>query len=329
MIKIKKIFSLDGTERKISDLKADYLTKLTSDGSLSSAIQSITVNNSNQIAIIDYLKKKLDKILLAKPSKLKKIIDHFTANNWHSEIYTYTKPKRTKLTIFGNDILTAFDYDAFRTSQTKGKWLAEMLNIKSCPYCNAHYTLTIQTEKKVKAKFQLDHFYYKKKFPYLSLSLYNLIPCCANCNLSKGARTFDLLTHYHPYYSSLHTKSKFMADPAQLLTAILSGDLKSHPLDVKFVSAYPSYDTLVKNHDKIFDINPMYDCHQDIAQELFIKSITHTKMSKEDILAIQGLFPDEETYLKYLLGNYPYKDQMLKRPLAKYVQDLAQQFKLL
>jgi hypothetical protein len=329
MIKIEKVFGIDGVERRLQELESDYCDAVSENGALSTRIQTIAIASPQQAAIINYIDNNLKILLTGRPSDLKSVIEHFTVNSWHTEIFS-VKRNKTKLTSFGELILATFDYESFRTSKSKGIWLAEKLNIKTCPYCNAHYTLTIRTPlRKVKAKFQFDHFFYQRRFPYLSTSLYNLIPSCANCNISKSSRSFELTTHYHPYHSSLSNKSYFQLDSASLLTALLSGEVRRHPVKVTFVSINSVYDAMVKEHDNIFDINAMYESHQDVAQELLIKAIIYNKSAKEEIMEIKNLFPDEETYLSYLLGNYPYKDQILKRPLAKYVQDLAQQLKLI
>ncbi|MFK4985705.1 hypothetical protein ACI4B7_28170, partial [Klebsiella pneumoniae] len=80
-------------------------------------------------------------------------------------------------------------------------WLARQLNLKCCPYCNAQYTIIANSDAgKTIAKFQFDHFFSKDKFPYLSISLYNLIPSCANCNITKSKKPLNLKDHYHPYF---------------------------------------------------------------------------------------------------------------------------------
>ena len=32
----------------------------------------------------------------------------------------------------------------------------------------------------------MDHYYPRDLYPYLAVSLYNLVPCCAVCNAAKG-----------------------------------------------------------------------------------------------------------------------------------------------
>lgn len=37
-----------------------------------------------------------------------------------------------------------------------------------------------------KSRPQMDHYYPRDLYPYLAVSLYNLVPCCAVCNTAKG-----------------------------------------------------------------------------------------------------------------------------------------------
>ena len=50
------------------------------------------------------------------------------------------------------------------------------LNIRTCPYCNRHYTFTLN--KGAKAAPEFDHFYDKADHPLLAVSFYNLVPSC-------------------------------------------------------------------------------------------------------------------------------------------------------
>jgi hypothetical protein len=86
----------------------------------------------------------------------------------------------------------------------------------------------------------------------------------------------------------------------------------------------------VKDHDEIFSIEGIYKNHNDIAQELLTKAIIYNSAQEKSIMEIRGLFDeDKATYLRYLLGNYPYEEDILKRPLAKFTQDIAKQLGLI
>ena len=102
------------------------------------------------------------KILIGSPSKLEDIITVFDINKWQKEISISKGSKESELTAFGKYILKSFGYkEKFRSRVKKGLWLANQLNIKSCPYCNSQYTLIVSksNRKNQIAKFQFDHFF--------------------------------------------------------------------------------------------------------------------------------------------------------------------------
>ena len=51
-----------------------------------------------------------------------------------------------------------------------------------CPYCNRDY---INERDEKFPGGHLDHFFPRSKYPFLSICLYNLIPCCSICNTKK------------------------------------------------------------------------------------------------------------------------------------------------
>ena len=62
-------------------------------------------------------------------------------------------------------------------------WLQRQLCVRVCPYCNRMYTTTLYGKNGVRPDF--DHFYPQSIYPYLAVSLFNLIPSCNICNKAK------------------------------------------------------------------------------------------------------------------------------------------------
>lgn len=97
-----------------------------------------------------------------------------------------------------------FNYARFATKSAT-EWNAYAVcsaaTYKLCPYCQQASAITIRSAKSGKSfRPTLDHFYPKGNYPYLALSLYNLIPSCQTCNSSlKGQLDFASTEHLHPY----------------------------------------------------------------------------------------------------------------------------------
>ncbi|WP_341926218.1 hypothetical protein [Stenotrophomonas geniculata] len=80
--------------------------------------------------------------------------------------------------------------------------LCEAFQYVMCPYCQQSLAITVYKGEDGAFRPTLDHFYPKHKFPFLALSLYNLIPSCQSCNSSlKGSLDFSKTEHLHPYDS--------------------------------------------------------------------------------------------------------------------------------
>jgi hypothetical protein len=57
----------------------------------------------------------------------------------------------------------------------------------------------------------LDHFYDKDTYPFLAISIFNLVPCCHICNSKfKHTKNFYNLEDLHPYEDSFNEKLNFL-----------------------------------------------------------------------------------------------------------------------
>ena len=114
-----------------------------------------------------------------------------------------------------------FDYNEF--SKEKSGWCLGRLalelqkEIRICPYCNAETVYAYNVSKGGKHKYMIrkssfDHYFPKARYPFLAVSLYNLIPACTRCNSGfKGEEFKDLCLMLHPYadWECLHAGMKF------------------------------------------------------------------------------------------------------------------------
>lgn len=104
-------------------------------------------------------------------------------------------------------------------------------NVHFCPYCNASTVYAYDAVNTTSGFMEssLDHFCPKNRYPYLAISLYNLVPSCQRCN--SGAKTvcdpvkwtngkaeFSLL---HPYRDDFHSSLKF--EYGRMTVKLLSG----------------------------------------------------------------------------------------------------------
>ncbi len=130
-------------------------------------------------------------------------------------------------TINEGQIKPLFNYDSFRDgkvlSLTKGKkhlfsWkqatnrgvIDALLQhyhqtVHFCPYCNAAPIYYHDNANGMnKRKNPCDHFFPQAEFPFLALSLYNLVPACDRCNRIKSDRFSLNKPIAYPHLDDLH-----------------------------------------------------------------------------------------------------------------------------
>jgi hypothetical protein len=242
---------------------------------------------------------------------------------------------KIELTEEGKAIVSIFDYTGLALPQNT--WIGNQLKIKACPYCNAQYTVALEDS----AKFQLDHFFPQSEYPYLALSFFNLIPCCANCNLKKKAKdTYKNFPLIHPYEKSFHEIVKFETNEKIIEDFIKTGKFNSVDFKIKLSTKKSGFDEIIGNHKEIFEIEEKANVHKDVVSELYMKAYIYNdsmktelvnsfKVSigkdKEDTLS---LFTDDEID-RIVFGNYTNEKDFHKRPLSKLTRDIAEELGLI
>ncbi|MGV3613267.1 MAG: hypothetical protein ACO1N0_20075 [Fluviicola sp.] len=348
MIKIDNVKSYNGSTNQLADFIDDYYTRILNDYSPLESLQLCISKKrmylkkpqgaeeelmnvdltKDQSELITYLEDKFEHIIKATPKSLEKFVIKLGAPDMFGQL----DKGIFKSNDFGKALQKVFGYgDYFRSKERKGKWFAKQLNIRSCPYCNCQYTLSlIDTNRSgTLTKFQFDHFFSKTRYPFLSISMFNLIPSCPACNLSKSNTDVRLKTHYHPYHNNIAGRSKFVLNYNVDLKSLSMAKVEQLKLTIDFKPRYSSQSKFVEQHDKQYHISAIYQMHDDIARDLLRKAIINNSSYKKDVFKVKGLFSgNDKEYRRYLLGNYTEPGEILNRPLAKFYQDLADQLNL-
>lgn len=290
-------------------------------------------HDSNR-TIIQYIVDNFRSIITENPQKHQERIDDLVALGYHERIYdNFTK----KLTPFGIEILDAFNYKGFRKSN-RAIWIANQLGLKSCVYCNTQYALTVEHGNKTKMLFHLDHFFPKSVYPWLSLSLYNLIPCCASCNMSKLVNVYRLSENIHPYVDSLDEMAKYEVEKASLVRFLININKNEHEIDLKLnLRNAHAFDrvaqTKLTNYKADFKSETQYKQFNDVVAETYLKALYHNKYRKTELIDffrnINGTIMSEELINRFIVGNYTDEKDLLKRPLAKMMRDISKDFGLI
>jgi len=234
---------------------------------------------------------------------------------------------------FSDALIRAFNYSYFRKSTLVE--LARRLNVKTCPYCNQHYTLYVSNdlqkeyEKKGdgQALFQFDHFIDKDDHPYFSMSLYNLVPSCESCNHNKSQAVFDV--KLNPYEGNVHSYYSVIVEDVSVLKST-----EANPEHVNLTLMEPDGQKTL-NSSSVFiplqnklHILERYSRHKDIVVEIFDK-MQKRKYYREYNWASEDLSDSEkEELINEWIGVPRGKDDIDKTPLTKFRLDILKQAEL-
>lgn len=233
-----------------------------------------------------------------------------------SEIFSYKHFQGN-----GYEITTEVQGEENKGIRWNRNMLLSSIDLRVCPYCNRQYITSYDNDKKSTA--DADHYYSQSKFPWLKLSLYNLIPSCAVCNRTfKGNKiNKDDDNTLYPYsVEDISKHIKFDID--------FPRDENGKPCCKAFYNPKrPDINISVVAHNeeanqskKIFKLEDVYRAHKIEVYELLQRMIHYNqKMRKELIDRSHGLL--DEITIRSMLYDF-YEDDLGKKPLSKLKCDI-------
>lgn len=287
----------------------------------------------NERLYIQEIIDNYETILKASPTKINELKEKF--NEISKEGILDKKINKKDKLKFHELIVNAMRYDEVRNSEVHH--FVNATGIKTCVYCNSQLAVVTsfsfydkkekKRKKKIMAKFELDHYYSKSKYPFLCTSFFNLYPVCGNCNRAKYNNTIDFEL-YSTDPNNLEIFN-FWIDDQSILDYWLE-PVKNHTnLKVKLECLNGDYNYL-NNYNSMFGIQGIYDTQTDLAEELVHKAKVYTNAYKESLVDdFKDLFPDKMILNRIIVGNYAEASEIHKRPMAKYTQDIARQLGLI
>jgi hypothetical protein len=282
-------------------------------------LRGISPSNLTEIEFLYFIHIEFKRILQATPSKLQEYVD-YVDRRFPDLLYSHRFERQTD---FGKKIEDAFEYGSFRKS-LKARWFAKTLGVKTCLYCNSQFTLQISKNSSSGILFQFDHYFSKTRYPFLSVSMCNLIPTCSNCNIAKSKKHFTIRNAIHPYHEDMNSFLEFNVSNPDVLDFIIN-----HNLGKKISVLLIGKISKVQNHITTFSLDKIVNEHSDFVEELFLKAYHYDEsMQREIINDFDGII-DSDTIKRFILGNYYLDEDLNKRPLAKMTKDIARQIKLI
>lgn len=285
-----------------------------------SKVQQYLINNKKRLDglsknILTRL-KTVPNIGLSNAEKtfLQNIIDFFENESFFSiKPETIIQILKSSPTIkIKNLVYDKFEYESRRTDLLPDFFSS--LRLKVCIYCHSQLAIIFKGKAKgFKALLEADHYYSKDKYPYLSVSLYNLFPVCANCNRNKGNKKIDFNLYSN---SSPKEKIAFKIKDKSFIENFLNFNASTLELDILY------------NIDYIdrFHLKKIYRTQIDVIEELVYKSKVYNDIYREN-LKTYGIHDD--VINRFIVGNYTSDSDVYQRPLAKMMTDIAKDLELI
>lgn len=248
-----------------------------------------------------------------------------------------TKPKLDKngkktgifyKTEIKDKILTALGYTSLRSSFYP-EYFKE-IGIKACVYCNSQHTITVEktlNSNDYSAKFEVDHFHSKSEYPFLSICLFNLYPACRSCNGVKSDNPIEFKLYTDDISKTIKSDFNFKLTPYSKSKYLITKD--SNDIDFIFNEPMPE-DLKSKTFEETFHINGIYKTQTDLIEELIIKSQIYNKSYLKTLKhSFDKLSIQPELFKRTLIGNYTEDKDLHKRPMSKFVMDIAKDLGLI
>lgn len=251
-------------------------------------------------------------------------IDYKNKNRFVNDVFNvYASAQKLLEAKIHSDVLNIISYKEYKKRYTT--WSAYdfvmELGIKVCPYCNMNYIVPIYGIKG-KARADLDHFYAKHIYPYLSMSIYNLVPVCKVCNSSfKRGREFNN-SNISVYEKNVEELYRFTYYPSRYDSFTGNGDV-----DIEIEYCKSKNARRVMNNQQALNIKEIYQYHADIVKDYIKKRQIYDEAYIEDIyIRYSDLFSSKQEVLECLfnLGS-----DVKNQPLGKFRTDIAKELGLI
>ncbi len=251
---------------------------------------------------------KFEQLILADFSKIDGAIKHIESNrNTQCTYNNLVFRKNGKKRAIYKRIFECYDVLGSVKNKTKlSVELIKSLDITVCPYCNRDY---INSRGNKISGAQIDHFFPRSEYPIFSVSLYNLVPVCGNCNRVKSNKI-------GVFKSPFDTKFKW-------------NDEIKFKYDVTTQKISINYDdNLVQNISKM-QINEAYEIHDIYANNLFNKRQKYNDTQIQEMVSVLSSLNFIEADIKKLIFGEEIKENDLRNTsLGKLTMDLQKLFKI-
>ena len=282
--------------------------------------KKIDLTSGNEKEFWECCKENWETLAVGRPADWRGIVEEL---NVYYQSIDDSKKKEVK---------NVFAYSKFSKKEEEDakSWDAYMfakgiIRGRTCPYCNQNYTFVIEDNEEDGRKIcrpSIDHFYPQHEYPYLALSLYNMVPCCEVCNMRLKQMKKMQLEILNPYEFDMDEAFRFefqfdMLDEKKGIT------MRMNPFNEDYIKTFQEY-------KKTFHLELLYNEHQATARKIYER---YQKYGDGYFKQLQRLLGDgeqkevainEEEMRELRWSHIPSKEEILDEPLNKMRKDLIE-----
>ena len=299
MLKIKYSSNLeDNYYKEIAKSKADKFNGLTFEEYYNKHYKKILIYELKEILCGNF-----EKLIEIKNKLVKK------DDNKIKSFFNYDKAKSTKFIPLISKLQPKIS-----------NFFQENIEVHTCYYCNIDFINTFKKNNETKNAFTLDHVLEKADYPFLALSLYNLVPSCYVCN-SKVKDSKILFDEFSPTNKDFdfNERVKFKSFISNVNLQIE----KEQDFYIKLIENYSNkYDEYIKS----LNLNDRYDYHKYKVLEMIQKRKEYPDSRIKELSDLTK--KTQEEIKQDLFGIYTSED-LHKRPLSKLIKDISEELDLI
>ncbi|MCP9280760.1 hypothetical protein [Bacillus wiedmannii] len=255
-------------------------------------------------------------------------------------VTAYKKMTKPLTTIDQEYILNKLDiflkeYVYFKKAKAWNAYkLLKSLEVIICPYCNSQFTFIYQSSTG-KTRATIDHFFDQDSYPFLAISLYNLVPSCKICNSDlKHTKAVNLNTHYSPFETGIEkrlTIKREIVKASKLISNCNSnsedyvGTILGANEDFNIIFDFDEneeyYGNKIKGNIELFHLEKIYNAfHKDYVKDIIKKAIIYNEVYINQLTTSNTLIFNNENNLHTSLFNVVTEDK--KKLLGKLTRDI-------
>ncbi len=299
MLKIKYLSNLeDSYYEKIAKTKADKFNGLT--------FEEYYNNNYKKI-----LKYDLKEILCGDFEKLVEIKNKIGKkdDNKIKNFFNYDKSK-----------IKNFSPLISKLQPKIAKFFEENIEVHTCYYSNIDFINKFKKDKETKNGFTLDHVLEKANYPFLALSLYNLVPSCYVCN----SKVKDSKIHFDDF--SPTNKNFDFDEKVKFKSFIINSNLQIEKKQDFYLKLIEDYSNKYDKYVESLNLNNRYDYHKYKVLEMIKK---RKEYPDSRIKELSDLTKKTEEEIKQDLFGIYISEDLYKRPLSKLIKDISEELDLI